>query len=112
MGGLAKEKCVPCRSGEPALAEQQVRELHVQVPEWQVIEVDGIQRLERVFKFKDFVDAMGFTTRIALLAQAEDHHPRLVTEWGRVEVQWWTHAVKGLHKNDFIMAAKTDAIYG
>jgi 4a-hydroxytetrahydrobiopterin dehydratase len=107
---LSKAECVPCRSGDPSLADGEIKELQVQVPEWNVIEIEGIKRLERSFKFKDYVGAMGFTTQVAMIAQAEDHHPRLVTEWGNVTVQWWTHTVKGLHMNDFIMAARTDEL--
>jgi 4a-hydroxytetrahydrobiopterin dehydratase len=74
--------------------------------------VDGIKRLERLFKFKDYAEAVAFTNKIAAIAEEEDHHPRIVLEWGRVTVQWWTHVVKGLHRNDFIMAAKTDEMFG
>jgi 4a-hydroxytetrahydrobiopterin dehydratase len=75
------------------------------------VERDGVKRLERVFKFRNFVEALGFTNKVGELAEAENHHPALLTEWGRVTVTWWTHAVKGLHRNDFIMAAKTDQAY-
>jgi 4a-hydroxytetrahydrobiopterin dehydratase len=84
--------------------------LHPSVPEWQVLEVDGIPRLQRTFKFKNFVQALDFTNKVGELAEAEDHHPALLTEWGKVTVAWWTHKIKGLHRNDFIMAAKTDSI--
>ena len=70
----------------------------------------GVKRLERVYKLKNFVEAMAFTTRIAMIAEKEDHHPLIITEWGRVTVQWWTHNIGGLHQNDFIMAAKTDGL--
>ena len=110
MTELAKLKCAACRGGEPTVTETEIAELHPQVPEWQVKEVDGIRRLERVFKLKNFVEAVAFTARVAMIAEKEDHHPLIVTEWGRVTVQWWTHKIGGLHKNDFIMAAKTDAL--
>ena len=112
MTNLAGQKCVACRGGEPMLTEVEITEVYPQVPEWQVKEVDGIKRLERAFKFKNFAQALEFTNKIGAIAEEEDHHPLIVTEWGRVIVQWWTHVVKGLHKNDFIMAAKTDEIYG
>jgi 4a-hydroxytetrahydrobiopterin dehydratase len=60
----------------------------------------------------DFIKAMDFTNRAAQLANEEDHHPAILTEWGKVTVTWWTHKIKGLHQNDFIMAAKTDQLYG
>jgi len=80
------------------------------VPDWEIVERDGVQQLERVFKFKNFVQALAFTNRVGDLAEAEDHHPALLTEWGKVTVTWWTHAANGLHKNDFIAAAKTDQL--
>lgn len=112
MTELAQLKCVACRGGEPPLTEAEIAELHPQVPEWQIVARDGIPRLERVFKLKDFIEAAAFTNKIAMIAEKEDHHPLIITEWGRVTVQWWTHKIKGLHKNDFIMAAKTDRLAG
>jgi 4a-hydroxytetrahydrobiopterin dehydratase len=108
MTELHQMKCVACRGDEPPLTDQEIRELKPELPEWEVIEVDGVPRLERVFKFKNFVEALDFTNQVGAIAEEEDHHPRIVTEWGKVEVHWWTHKIKGLHKNDFIMAAKTD----
>ena len=110
MSELAKMKCVACRGGEPVLTEQEIVALQPDVPDWQVVEDDGVKRLERVFKLKNFIEAMAFTNKIAMTAEKEDHHPLIVTEWGRVKVQWWTHKIKGLHQNDFIMAAKTDRL--
>ncbi len=80
------------------------------VPQWQLVVREGIPQLERVFKFKDYAQALEFTNKIAAIAEEQDHHPMIILEWGRVTVHWWTHVVKGLHKNDFIMAAKTDEI--
>ena len=85
--------------------------LKPEVPDWTVVEKDGIPRLERQFKLKNFAQALEFTNRVGEIAEAEDHHPALLTEWGRVTVTWWTHKIKGLHRNDFIMAAKTDELY-
>ena len=108
MPELASEKCIPCRGGIPPLNEAEIAELLPQIPAWEFVERNGIPLLQRVFKFKNFADALAFTNKIAALAEEQDHHPRIVTEWGRVTVQWWTHVIKGLHRNDFIMAAKTD----
>jgi len=110
MNDLSNMKCVACRGGEPKLSDEQITEFHPQVPDWQVKELDGVKRLERVFKLKNFVEAMAFTTRVAMIAEKEDHHPLIITEWGRVTVQWWTHKIGGLHQNDFIMAFKTDRL--
>ena len=112
MTNLAAEKCVACRKGEPSLTDAEIKELLPQLAEWQVREVDGIQRLEKVFKFKNFAQALDFTNKVGAIAEAEDHHPLIITEWGRVTLQWWTHMVGGLHKNDFIMAAKADELAG
>ena len=112
MTDLSQQKCVACRGGDPALTETEIAELQPQIPEWQVKEVDGMKRLERVFKFKNFVQALEFTNKIGAIAEEENHHPLIITEWGRVTINWWTHIIKGLHKNDFIMAAKSDEIYG
>lgn len=105
-------KCVACRKGEPTLTDSEIAQLHPQVLQWQMVERDGIKRLERVFKFENFAQALAFTNKVGEIAEAEGHHPVLVTEWGRVTVTWWTHKIKGLHRNDFIMAAKTDQLYG
>jgi 4a-hydroxytetrahydrobiopterin dehydratase len=103
-------KCVACRGGEPTLTDKQIAELMPQVSEWRVKDFEGVNRLERTFRFSNFADAVAFTNRVAKIAEAEDHHPLIITEWGRVIVQWWTHKIRGLHRNDFIMAAKTDDV--
>jgi len=87
-----------------------LRAFRAEVPDWHVVERDGIKRLERVFRFSNFAEALAFTIRVGELAEAEGHHPALLTEWGRVTVTWWTHKIKGLHRNDFIVAAKTDRL--
>ena len=112
MTNLSQLKCVACRGGEPTLTTAEIAELHPQVPEWQITEVNGVHHLARIFKFKNFVEALAFTNQIGTIAETEDHHPMLITEYGRVTIHWWTHVVKGLHKNDFIMAARTDQIFG
>ena len=111
MADLAQEKCVPYRDNEPPLAEQEIDKLLPQVPDWEIVERQGIKRLERVFRFADFAQALGFTNRVGELAEEQGHHPAILTEWGRVTVTWWTHKVQGLHRNDFVMAAKTDRSY-
>ena len=111
MSELSQLKCVACRGGDPALTESEIAELMPHVLQWQLVTQDNILRLQRVFKLKNYAEALEFTNKIAVLAEEEDHHPLIVLEWGRVTIQWWTHVVKGLHKNDFIMAAKTDEIY-
>jgi len=111
MTDLHQMKCVACRAGEPTVTDSEIDILHPQIPEWQVKEVAGVKRLERGFKFKNFAQALEFTNKVGSIAEEEDHHPMIITEYGKATVTWWTHKIKGLHQNDFIMAAKTDEIY-
>jgi len=108
---LTAEKCVACRRDAPTVTDAEIAELHPQVPDWELVELDGIKRLRRVFPFDDFAQALAFTDAVGAAAEEQGHHPALLTEWGRVTVSWWTHKIKGLHRNDFIMAAKTDELY-
>ncbi|MDQ7858744.1 MAG: 4a-hydroxytetrahydrobiopterin dehydratase [Armatimonadota bacterium] len=108
---LIEMRCTACRVGEPTVTDEEIEALRPQVPDWAIVERDGIKRLERVFRFPNFAAALRFTNRVGALAESEGHHPALLTEWGRVTVTWWTHKIRGLHRNDFIMAAKTDRAY-
>ena len=110
MEKLTSLHCKRPQTGERLTPDDMIQP-HAQTPEWQVIVRDEIPRLERVFRFKNFAQALAFTNQVGALAEAEDHHPTLVTEWGRVKVTFWTHFLKGLQLNDFIAAAKTDALY-
>ena len=108
---LAGMKCVACRAGSPTVTQHELENLLPHIPGWHVVEREHVLRLERVFRFKTFADALGFTNQVAQIAEEEGHHPAILTEWGKVTVTWWTHKIKGLHHNDFIMAAKTDELY-
>ncbi len=108
MAELIREKCVACRRDSPRVTQAEMKELSAEIPSWAVVEHDAVPRLEKVFKFPNFAAALGFTNRVGALAEEQGHHPALLTEWGRVTVSWWTHKIRGLHRNDFIMAAKTD----
>jgi 4a-hydroxytetrahydrobiopterin dehydratase len=111
MINLAAGKCVACRGDEPKLTDAEIEDLFLHVQGWQVKEIDGMKRLEKLFKFKNFAQALEFTNKIGAIAEEENHHPLIITEWGKVTLQWWTHKIGGLHKNDFIMAAKSDEIF-
>ncbi len=111
MAGLADEQCVALSSGAEAASPAELDELKVQVPDWTVVN-DGMDKLERSYTFGSFAEALAFTDKVGASAEEQSHHPQLTTEWGRTTVRWWTHVVGGLHRNDFIMAAKTDALYG
>ena len=109
-GSLARQPCVACRADAPTVTDAEVAELHPQVPDWELVQEDGIKRLRRVFRFDDFAQALAFTNAVGEIAEHEGHHPALLTEWGRTTVTWWTHKIKGVHRNDFVMAAKTDQL--
>jgi len=111
MEELFSKTCEPCKAGALRLNDQEVEELLKQVPGWAVIEVDKVPRLQKAYLFKNFKQALAFTNKIGEVAEQHGHHPVLVTEWGKVSVSWWTHKIGGLHKNDFIMAAKSDALF-
>jgi 4a-hydroxytetrahydrobiopterin dehydratase len=111
MSELAAERCEACRAGAPAVTDEELARFRPQLPDWELLTVDGIRRLRRVFRFKDFATALAFTDAVGAAAEEADHHPSLLTEWGRVTVTWWTHKIKDLHRNDFIMAARTDLLY-
>ena len=108
---LREAQCEACRRDAPTVTDEEIAELAPAVPEWAILERDGIRQLERVFGFGNFVDALAFTQAVGELAESQGHHPSLLTEWGRVTVTWWSHKIKGLHRNDFVMAARTDALY-
>lgn len=107
---LKIEQCEACRAGAPKVTAQESVELMQQLPEWQIIAQAGVDTLQRVYAFPDFVSALAFTNQVGELAEAFNHHPALLTEWGKVTVNWWTHKIGGLHRNDFRLAARTDAL--
>ncbi len=88
-----------------------MKTLKPRIPDWDIITKNNIQHLEKSYTFKNFVQALAFTNKVGQLAEREYHHPTIVTDWGKVTVTWVTHTIKGLHINDFAMAAKTDALF-
>jgi 4a-hydroxytetrahydrobiopterin dehydratase len=111
MKDLLNSECEACRADAPGVSATEAKELLQQIPEWEIEQLDDMSILEREYTFKNFVAALEFTNKVGELAEAANHHPVLVTEWGKVTVEWWTHKIKGLHKNDFVMAAKTERLY-
>ncbi|MDO4893982.1 4a-hydroxytetrahydrobiopterin dehydratase [Moraxella sp.] len=115
MSDLKNAFCEACQADAPKVTDEELALFMKQLPDWAVIAepVNGTQvlQLKRVFKFKNFKEAMAFSNRLAELAEAEGHHPGIFTEWGKVTVTWWSHSIKGLHKNDFVMAVKTDELF-
>jgi len=110
MTELKQQQCEACRVDAPRVTAEQVENLKPQIPNWELIKEEEIDRLRRVFTFEDFEQALTFTNRVGALAEQEGHHPAILTEWGSVTVTWWTHKIGGLHVNDFISAAKTDEL--
>ncbi len=110
MTQLTELKCEACQAGAPHVSDEELAILMKQLPEWSVPVREGVMQLERVYRFKNFKLAWAFADRIAALAESEFHHPAILLEWGKVTVTWWTHAIGGLHRNDLIMAAKSDTL--
>jgi len=110
MEELADRKCESCRRDAPLATEEQIRLLSLQLPEWEIVEISDTERLMRAFSFNNFAEAIAFTNRVGAIAEEEGHHPAILTEYGSVTVSWWSHKIKGLHVNDFIMAARTERV--
>ena len=108
MTDLNQKHCEACRAGAPHVSDGELKELIAKIPDWNIETRGGVMQLEKVFSFKNFAEAILFTNKIGEISEQEDHHPSLLTEWGKVTVTWWSHKIKGLHKNDFIMAARSD----
>lgn len=111
MVELSKQACEACRADAPLISDAELRQFMPAIPDWQVIVVDTVMQLTREFEFRNFAQAMAFSNRVGDLAEAENHHPAILTEWGKVTVTWWSHKIRGLHKNDLILAARTDQVY-
>jgi 4a-hydroxytetrahydrobiopterin dehydratase len=111
MVELARERCTACRRDSPSVSQDEIEELLPQMPEWALIDREDIPKLDREYRFRNFAQSLDFTNRVGEMAEEEGHHPRLTTEWGKVRVTWWTHKIRNLHRNDFVMAAKTNEIY-
>ncbi|HSF83246.1 MAG TPA: 4a-hydroxytetrahydrobiopterin dehydratase [Anaerolineales bacterium] len=107
---LSSEHCEACRAGAPKVSTEEEKSLMSEVPGWEVVEREGIRQLEKAFKFGNFRDAIAFANQVGEVAEAEGHHPALLVEWGKVTVTWWSHKIRGLHRNDFILAARTNEL--
>lgn len=114
MTNLSSQSCINCSPDTQPLSNTQLAEYLQQLIGWQIVQgTDAnstLQKLVKTYSFADYPETIAFTNQIAELAEAEDHHPALLVEWGKVTVTWWTHAIGGLHSNDFICAAKTDKL--
>ena len=110
MSPLNQAQCEACRADAPQVSEAELAELLHEIPDWNIEVRDGILQLEKRYRFKNFSQALAFTNAVGAIAEAQGHHPALLTEWGQVTVTWWSHKIKGLHRNDLIMAARTDQV--
>ena len=112
MSDLVGKTYEACRIGAPQASKQEVDSFMKKLSNWHLINSDGINQIMRTFDFPNFVDALSFTNSIGEISEAEGHHPAILTEWGKVTITWWSHKIEGLHVNDFIMAAKSDQVFG
>lgn len=111
MTQLKDRACEACRIDAPLATPEEIEEFLPQIPDWEIIEDDGIKKLVRMFKFSNFADALAFTRKVGEMSDEVGHHPTLITEWGRVKVIFFSKKIKGLHVTDFVMAARTDDLY-
>lgn len=111
MPGLADQPCTPCTQDTPRLTENEIQQLWLETPMWEIVDEENIKRLRRAFEFPSYSQAVNFANHVARLAEAADHHPTITIRYRDVTVEWYTHSIKGLHKNDFIMAAKSDQAF-
>ena len=109
MNDLASSSCEACRIDAPLVSDDEASLLIKEIEGWDLIN-DGIKKLKKEFSFLNYSDSVDFSNKVADMANKEDHHPQIILEWGKVTVIWWSHKIKGLHKNDFICAAKTNKI--
>jgi 4a-hydroxytetrahydrobiopterin dehydratase len=111
MQNYEKKVCTACVANAPRATQSQTDTFLEEYKEWELIIMEEIPRLDRTYPFKNYIHALDFLSKVANIAEQEGHHPAILFEWGKVKVSWWTHKIKGLHENDFIMASKTDQIY-
>ena len=107
---LVSQLCEACHVDAPKVSDEELKELIALIPDWVPQVRDNVMMLEREYKFKNYKLAWAFANKVSELAESEFHHPAILLEWGKVKVTWGTHAIGGLHKNDFICAAKTDEL--
>ena len=107
---LAKKHCVPCEGGIPPMSEQEEDQFINEVSEWILVR-DGEHKIIKNFRLDDFENAMKFVDEVADVAEDEGHHPDICIHYNKVDMELFTHAIGGLHENDFIMASKIDKLF-
>ena len=111
MHNLSKRHCEACRVGSLPVTDSELKIFSENFKEWELLNENGIRKIKKQFKFPNFQEALSFTIKMGKLSEEQGHHPLLTLEWGKVSVIWWTHKIKDLHMNDFIMASKTDELF-
>ena len=106
-----KETCIPCTKNTSALDERKVSQLMSQAPGYELLEIEGEKRISKLYPFKNFKTALSFTQALGEISEEQNHHPQIILEWAKVRVTWWTHTLRGLDTNDFIMAFKTEELF-
>ena len=110
MSDLASHTCEACRIDAPKISDDEAFVLITKIDGWDLID-DEIKKLKKEFIFLNYINSVNFLNKVADMADQENHHPQIILEWGKVTIIWWSHKIQGLHKNDFICAAKTDNLY-
>ena len=111
MDQLEEDRCIPCEGGTAPADDAEIATYLTHLPDWSVVTDNQVKHLTKTYRFDNFAHALVFTNRVGDLAEEQGHHPVLITEWGQVTVTWWTHAIGGLHRNDFVMAAQTEKAF-
>ncbi len=111
MSGLVNEQCSACRVGAPTVTETEARELLLEIPDWAIVTVKDVPQLKREYRFKNFAAALAFVNAVGELAESLQHHPDITFGWGYARIVWYTHKIHGLHRNDFVCAAKSDQLF-
>ena len=107
---LKNQQCQPCSGDARPLAAADYDSYLAQLPGWKVTDIDGIPTLVKTYEFTNYTQCLAFVHEVGTLAEKENHHPEMTVSYGKVRVSWWTHTIKGLHINDFILAARSDEL--
>ena len=108
MSRFADEPIRLSKKGDPGISSEEAETLQAKIPAWSVIDDHGVAKLVRTYPSKDYGFLLALADKIGSMAEQVNHHPVLVIEWGKLTVTWWTHTIGGLHRNDYIMAARCD----
>lgn len=111
MSELANEQCSACKVGAPTVDTDEARQLLLEIPDWAIVTIKDIALLRREYKFNNFISAQAYVNSVAAMAEERQHHPEITFGWGYARLTWYTHKIKGLHRNDFVCAAKSDQLF-